>query len=241
MDDFADQTAVVTGASRGIGRAISLELARRGAAVYAVGRDFEELEQKAELSGRDRVIRTYRADLSSDEEVEGLAAALERDAPAVDLLIHSAGVISLGRVETLPVAEFDRQYRVNLRAPYRLTQLLLDRLKVCKGQIVFINSSAGLKADVNGAQYAATKHGLKAVADALRNEVNEFGIRVLSVYPGRTATDMQMNVHDYESRPYRKERLLQPEDIATTVIGALSLPRSAEVTDVAVRPLVKPS
>jgi NADP-dependent 3-hydroxy acid dehydrogenase YdfG len=120
-----------------------------------------------------------------------------------------------------------------------LTQTLLPLLKSGKGQVVFINSSAGLKAGVNNAQYAATKSALIAIADGLRNELNSEGIRVLSVYPGRTATAMQETVYKMEGRTYRPERLLQAEDIAITVINALSIPRTAEITDIHIRPFLK--
>jgi NADP-dependent 3-hydroxy acid dehydrogenase YdfG len=104
---------------------------------------------------------------------------------------------------------------------------------------VFINSSAGLNARAELAQYAATKHALKAIADSLREEINDDGVRVLSIFLGRTATPMQATVHEMEGREYHPERLMQPEDVATVVINALSLPRSAEVTNIVVRSLAK--
>ena len=113
-------------------------------------------------------------------------------------------------------------------------------LKARQGQIVFINSSVGLGAKANVGQYAATKHALKAIADSLREEVNGDGVRVLSVFVGRTATRMQEAIHGMEGRAYRPERLMRPEDVATVVINVLSLPRSAEVTDIVMRPLAKP-
>jgi NADP-dependent 3-hydroxy acid dehydrogenase YdfG len=88
-------------------------------------------------------------------------------------------------------------------------------------------------------QYAASKHALKAIADSLRDEVNTEGIRVLSVYPGRTASPLQAAVHQMEGRTYHPERLMQPEDVALAVINALGLPRSAEVTDIHIRPMAK--
>jgi NADP-dependent 3-hydroxy acid dehydrogenase YdfG len=105
---------------------------------------------------------------------------------------------------------------------------------------VFVNSSVGLNARANVGQYAATKHALKALADSLRDEVNADAVRVLSVFLGRTATPMQASVHEMEGKEYHPERLLLPEDVAAVVINALSLPRSAEVTDINIRPLIKP-
>ena len=130
---------------------------------------------------------------------------------------------------------FEAQLSANLVAPYRLTHLLLDELE----DLVFINSSQGLNASPGVGQYAATKHGLRAVADALRGEVNDRGIRVLSVYAGRTATPMQERIFGTEGRAYTPERLMQPEDVGQVVLAALVLPRTAEMTSVSVRPMQK--
>jgi NADP-dependent 3-hydroxy acid dehydrogenase YdfG len=112
-------------------------------------------------------------------------------------------------------------------------------LKARQGQIVFINSSSGITAKAMSAQYDSTKHALKAIADSLRAEVNVHGVRVLSVYLGRTASEMQERICQIERKPYRPELLLQPRDIASVILNALCLPRSAEVTDIWVRPMVK--
>ena len=238
---FKDQVAVVTGASSGIGKAIALGLAAQGAMLCLVGRRLEALQAVAE-SARATAPRVlcHRIDLTLDEDIQELTARLRRDYGYIDLLIHSAGVISLGQLESAPIEDLDRQYRTNVRAPYFLTQALLPMLRSRRGQIVFINSSAGLRAGAGISQYAATKHALKAIADSLREEINAEGLRVLSVYPGRTATPMQASVHAMEGKAYHPERLMQPEDVAAVVINALKLPRSAEVTDISVRPLMKP-
>jgi short-subunit dehydrogenase len=237
---FAGQLAVVTGASSGIGKAIALELARQGATLCLVGRSREALRAVAESTGEaSPKIRCYRADFTVDEDVHELVAQLRRDYSAIDVLIHSAGIIVNGALAALPVEDLDRQYRTNVRAPYLLTQALLSLLKACQGQIVFMNSTVGLNAGANAGQYAATKHALRAVADSLRAEVNPQGVRVLSVYLGRTATPMQAAVHQMEGRAYRPDLLMQPEDVATVVLNALSVPRTAEVTDIHLRPMIK--
>ena len=121
------------------------------------------------------------------------------------------------------------------------TQYLLPLLKSKHAQVVFINSSATFNVTPGLSQYAATKHALKAVADSFRHEVNADGIRVLSVYPGRTASPMQESLFRKEGREYNPEVLVQPRDIAWIVIETLRLPRSAEVTDVHLRPMKKPA
>jgi NADP-dependent 3-hydroxy acid dehydrogenase YdfG len=126
-----------------------------------------------------------------------------------------------------------------VRGPYLLTQALLPLLRACHGQIVFVNSTVGLEARAGVGQYASTQHALRAIADALRAEVNPDGVRVLSVYLGRTATARQARIFRLEGRPYAPELLIQPEDVAEMVLATLRLPRTAEVTEIRMRPLVK--
>jgi NADP-dependent 3-hydroxy acid dehydrogenase YdfG len=104
---------------------------------------------------------------------------------------------------------------------------------------VFINSSSGIVAKPTSAQYDSTKHALKAIADSLRSEINVDGVRVLSVYLGRTASKMQERICKMERKPYRPELLLQPSDVASVILNALGLPRTAEVTDIHIRPMIK--
>ena len=242
MPSLKDHIAVITGASSGIGRAIALGLAERGVKACLLGRKLETLDAIAKLACKSAPqVLSYQVDLTVDKDVRKIADLIQQDVGQVDMLIHSAGIISFGHLESAAVEDFDRQYRTNVRAPYALTQALLPMLRTRRGQIVFINSSAGLNASANVGQYAATKHALKAVADSLRQEVNADGLRVLSVYPGRTAGPMQEAVFKMEGREYCPEMLMQPADIAAVVINALSLPRSAEVTDIHVRPLTNAS
>jgi NADP-dependent 3-hydroxy acid dehydrogenase YdfG len=240
MVAFSDQIAVVTGASSGIGKAIALGLATQGAISCLVGRNREALQAVAE-SAREAAqrMRCYRADLTVDADVHELVTQLRRDCDHIDVLIHGAGLIINGPLEAAPVEDLDLQYRTNVRAPYLLTQAVLPLLKARHGQIVFINSTVGMSAVANAGQYAATKHALKAIADSLRAEVNPDRVRVLSVFLGRTATPMQAAVHQMEGRAYRPELLMQPEDVAAVVLNTLSVPRTAEVTDIHLRPMIK--
>ena len=188
MKIFSGQTAVITGASSGVGKAIALGLAREGASLCLVGRKVDALEGVAEIARRTtNQVQKYLADLAVEKEVKRLTRSLLQDLGHIDLLVHSAGVCSLGEIQSAPIKDFDWQYWVNVRAPYALTQALLPMLKPVKGQIVFLNSSVGLNAKAGIGQYAATKHALKAIADSLREEVNPEGLRVLSVFLGRTA------------------------------------------------------
>jgi NADP-dependent 3-hydroxy acid dehydrogenase YdfG len=235
-----ERVCVVTGASSGIGAALTVSLARTGARVWAIARSRERLDTVVnEVSGSMGTVVPVAADLERDEDLASTGAEILSHGDRIDVLVHSAGAITLGPFDSVSPKEFDRQYRVNLRAPVVLTQALLPALKRAEGQVVFVNSSAGLQASANNALYAATKHGLKAIADGLRQEVNPHRVRVVSVYAGRTATPMQLAVHEHEGRRYRPELLLQPDDVVEVVLAALSVPPSGEVTDVNVRPIAK--
>jgi NADP-dependent 3-hydroxy acid dehydrogenase YdfG len=230
---------VVTGASSGIGREIAVELASAGATVCAVARRRDELEATATLGRGGGRFELYEADLVDDKQVQRLGETLLARESGVHVLVHSAGTISRGDLEKAPISDLDRQYATNVRAPYLLTQILLPALCAIEGQIVFINSSASRIARANTSQYAATQHARRAIADSLREEINPQGVRVVAVYPGRTATPLQAKIHEIEGRSYVPERLMQPGDVASVVLNALTLPRSAELTDISVRPMLK--
>jgi NADP-dependent 3-hydroxy acid dehydrogenase YdfG len=237
---FEGRTAVVTGGGTGVGAAVALALAGAGASLHLIGRRLGVLEAIA-TKARDMGAQatSHLADLSTDRGQLELAQRLAHDLRHVDFLIQNAATHSSGAIERAKLAQFDTLFQTNVRAPYALTQALLPMLKARRGQVVFINSSSGLLAKPSTAQYDATKHALKAIADSLRGEVNPDGIRVLSVYLGRTATEMQAQIHRMENRPYEPELLLQPEDVASVIMNALSLPRTAEVTDIHIRPMIK--
>lgn len=233
--------AVVAGATSAIGQAVCAALARTGVRLCLLGRDPDALEvlAKGVRSVTDEEVTVYRVDFTADETIAALSDRLGRDADRVDILVHSAGTFEMGPHDEAPIADLDQQYRTNVRGPYLLTQALLPRLRASHGQVVFMNSTVGLEARAGVGQYASTQHALRAVADALRAEVNADGVRVLTVYLGRTATARQARIFRLEGRPYSPELLVQPDDVAQMVTAALLLPRTAEVTEIRIRPLVK--
>ena len=233
-----DRVALVTGASSGIGRAVSISLAESGATVLLVGRNLGRLRAtEADILGRGGSAVTTPCDLRDDAAIHDLAGRVRELGRGLHVLVHAAGTIDFGDVEATDVASLDDVMRVNLHAPFLVTKVLLDPLRESHGHIVFVNSSAGIRPSAGVAAYGASKHALRGLADALRDEVNRQGIRVTSIYPGRTATPMQASVFDWEGRGTAGGgELLDAADIGALVLAVVALPAGAEVTDVHVRP-----
>ncbi|MEU7179562.1 MULTISPECIES: SDR family oxidoreductase [Streptomyces] len=225
-------THLITGAGSGIGAAVARRLAERGEQLWLLARDAGRAKELAE---RFPGARTIVGELGNPEKLSwalGQQPLPER----IDSLQHIAGVIELGAVGDLGAKAWQRQLAVNLVAPAELTRLLLPLVRVAQGHVVFVNSGAGLAAHAEWGAYAASKHGLRALADSLRAEEHDNGVRVTSVYPGRTATPMQESTHRQEGKEYDASRWIDPESVATAIITAIDLPRDAELNDVSVRP-----
>lgn len=240
MKNLSGQIAVITGASSGIGKAIALCLAEQGLTLCLIGRNPSSLESVASSAGKSSSrVYSYQADLTKDDDLRSLVEGIKNDVSCINLLVHCAGVLTTGRMEDTSATDFDSQYYSNVRAPYALTKGLLPMITSCAGQIVMMNSSIWQQARAGLSQYAATKYALKGFTDSLRDEVNGDGVRVLSMFLGRTATPMQADLHEQQGTSYHPELLIQPEDVALTLLSLLALPHSSEVTDIHIRPMKK--
>ncbi|PYE52930.1 SDR family oxidoreductase [Deinococcus yavapaiensis] len=221
-------TALVTGATGGIG----LELARSLASTHDLVLTGRSDQKLAALRAEFPNARVLALDLSRPADLAANLPPFE----ALDVLIHNAGVAELGTVAETPADVWDETMRVNVLAPAELTRLLLQALRAARGHVVFVNSGAGLNASPGWGPYAASKFALKALADALRGEESSRGVRVTTVYPGRTATDMQRHVRQQEGGAYQPDVYIRPSSVARTILAVLSTPRDALLTDVTVRP-----
>ncbi|MFR9797070.1 SDR family oxidoreductase [Streptomyces sp. MS06] len=225
-------THVITGAGSGIGAAVARRLHARGDELVLHARD---AGRARELAATYPGARTLVGDLAEPDRLSW-AFSHQTLPDRVDSLLHIAGVVDLGRVGELTPRTWHHQLDVNLIAPAELTRLLLPQLRLARGHVLFVNSGAGLNAHAEWSAYAASKHGLKALADSLRQEEHAAGVRVTTVYPGRTASPMQAKVHQQEGKEYDPARWIDPESVATTLLMALDLPPDAEVNDLTVRP-----
>ncbi|GAA1163681.1 NADP-dependent 3-hydroxy acid dehydrogenase YdfG [Kitasatospora gansuensis] len=223
---------LITGAGSGIGAVVAERLAERGEQLWLLARD---AKRGAELRARFPGSRTLVGNLADPAKLSW--ALGQQELPIeLDSILHIAGVVQLGEIGDLPVKGWQEQLNVNLVAPAELTRLLLPSIRQARGHVLFVNSGAGLRADATWGAYAASKFGLRALADALRAEEHGHGVRVTSVYPGRTATAMQVKVHQQEGKEYDPSRWIAPESVVTAILTALDLPRDAEITEITVRP-----
>jgi NADP-dependent 3-hydroxy acid dehydrogenase YdfG len=219
--------ALITGASRGIGKAVAEALADTHDLLLG-GRDEEALSSlAAELPSA----RPLVAELTDPAAVAAATAGLDR----LDVLVHSAGISRLGALTDVTAADWRDSYEINVIAVVELTRLLLPQLRAAAGHVVLINSGSGIKANPKWGPYAASKFALRAYADVLRAEEERNGLRVTSVHPGRTATDMQKEVREFEGAEYAPENYMRPESVANIIRSAIDTPRDAHVHEIVIR------
>lgn len=217
-------TALVTGATRGIGRAIALELGRThhvlvgGRSARAVDALVAELPDASAFVG----------DLG--------AGSLPTLPDRLDVLVHNAGVEQGTTVADTPRAVWEQVFATNVFAVAELTRLALPALRAARGIVVPINSGAGYTAGPGGGVYAASKFALRAFSDALREEERANGVRVSSVHPGRTDSDMQRALTEKLGEQYDTAYYLAPEDVAAAVRTVVDLPERGTVESLAIRP-----
>ena len=223
-------THLLTGAGSGMGAVLADRLLERGDSLLLLARSTERAHDlRADLPDATVLV----ADLADAAAVEAVADQLPA---SLDSVVHAAGVVDLGSVVELTTSAWQSQLAVNLLAPAVLTRVCLPALRAAHGSVVFVNSSAGLVAHPRWSAYAASKFGLRALADALRAEEREHGVRVTTVHPGRTATPMQQKVHRQEDKKYDASDWIDPATVVDTILHVLDLPGDATFTDLTIRP-----
>jgi NAD(P)-dependent dehydrogenase (short-subunit alcohol dehydrogenase family) len=182
-------SVLISGASRGIGRATALRLARAGWTVYAtVRRDADGEELVAAAAGAEIV--PLRLDVTSDEQIAALDQALPE---RLDAIVNNAGIVVSGPLETLSADDLREQFEVNVVGAVALTNLVLPRLRAARGRIVFVSSLSGIVSTPMTGAYNASKFAIEAIADAWRLELRPWGVKVVLVEPAMTDTDLWRN------------------------------------------------
>jgi len=231
------KVAIVTGAGRGIGRAIALAIGEAGARVALAARSEEEIRSVAqEIRAKDGDALALKADLSRDEDMERMVAQVTREWGAVDILVNNAGWGKTAPVASSHVADWDRTLQINLRAPMMLTRLVLPAMIERKsGAIVNIGSISSKAGQANTSAYSASKFGILGFTQSLFEEVREFGIKVSIILPGFVDTPLiPLN------KRLDRSKMFQPRDIADAVLYVLNTPITACPVEMTIRPQQTP-
>ena len=224
-----NKTAIVTGASSGIGRAICEELLDMDYEIYGIGRDFSDAGSLLDNSDFHKV----ELDLLDTPNLENAVREIVKG-ETLDLLVNCAGVAYYGLADEISSGHISEMVRTNLEIPIRLSSLLLKKLKERQGTILNIASVTANQSNPHGAAYGATKAGLLSFSRSLFDEVRKHGVKVTTILPDMTDTNLYRNA-DFETSKEENARLL-PEDIAEAVRYILESDPHLVITEFTVRP-----
>lgn len=233
--NLTGKTALVTGAGRGIGRAIALSLAGEGADVCLVSRTKTELERLAEeITRLGRTAIPLVGDVASEQDVRAIVKRVGAECSSLDILVNNAGIGYFSPVMEMKTDRFDEMFSVNVRGVFLFTREVLPLMvEQQSGDIVNIASLAGRNSFIGGAGYSATKWALIGFSRSLMLEVRDKNIRVVTICPGSVDTSFG----DTKGQQVKsKGRIPSATDIATVVMSAISMPRHVMVSEIDVRP-----
>ena len=227
--------SVITGASRGIGKAIALRLAEEGHNLVIIARNKEKLnETKNELENKGAEVLTFAGDVADENFVNHTVDKIYDKFGKVDHMINNAGVSVFDKLIDSKLEDFKRQIDTNIIGVYNFSKAVAAKFIEAKsGSIINIASLAGKNGFSGGTMYSATKHAVLGFSKSLMQELREYDIRVAAVCPGSVATEFLMNS---SRKPDKPEKLLSPGDVAEVVSTIIKLPPRALVNDIEIRP-----
>jgi len=230
MESINGKIALVTGAGKGIGKAIALALANEGAHVGLIARtesDLESLAKDIEAKGVKAAIAV--ADVSSIDSVNAAVAKIQQALGNIDILINNAGIAKFGKFLDLEPEEWEAQVKVNLFGVYYVTRAVISQMIERKtGDIINISSTAGLKGAATTSAYSASKFALLGLTDSLMQEMRKHNIRVTALTPSTVVTDLAKSSNLINNN---EDRVMHPEDLAELIISQLKLNRRVFVKD----------
>jgi len=227
------KVAIITGASRGVGRAICIAFAKEGATIVLAARSPQKLEETAEevreAGAKAEIVIT---DLTREEAIKNLVKVANEKFSRLDILVNNAGVTVSAELERTSTQDWDRLFAVNARAPFILCRESLPLLKKApRAYIINIVSVVGVKCYALQSAYTASKHALRGMTKSLAEELRDSNVRVHSICPGGIDTDMIGQI-----RPdIKKEDLMQPEEIAELVVYLVTHKGNAVIDELHIR------
>ncbi|MCP1311786.1 3-ketoacyl-ACP reductase [Paenibacillus tyrfis] len=222
--DLKNKTAIITGAGKGIGKAIAVELAKEGVNLGLTARTSSDLESlRAELESTYSVkVYTAAADIAKRGEAEQAVGSLIGSLGSLDILINNAGIAQFGTVADMEPELWESIIQTNLMGTYYVTRAALPTLLAqASGSIINISSTAGERGFATGSAYCASKHAVMGFTEALMQEVRKSNIRVTALTPSTVNTELATNAG---LKIGDEDRMMQPEDVADLVLATLKLP-----------------
>jgi len=230
MESLKGKNALITGAGKGIGRALAIALAAEGVNLGLVARTEADLKSLAEELAHTGVnIAIATVDVSSIDDVNNAVAKIKSGLGVIDILINNAGTSTFGSFLELEPARWEEIVKVNLFGVYYVTRAVLPEMMERKtGDIINISSTAGQRGAAVTSAYSASKFGLIGLSESLMQEVRKHNIRVSTLTPSTIATDMAKDLNLTDGNP---DKVMQPEDFAEFVVGHLKLNRRVFVKE----------
>ncbi|WP_077403453.1 3-ketoacyl-ACP reductase [Cellulophaga omnivescoria] len=227
MEQIKGQKALITGGSRGLGKATALALAKEGVSVAITGRNKETLEATVAEIKALGVDATYAVfDVSNQEEVKKGIASVFNNFKSIDILINNAGIAAFGSFNDMEVNQWAQIMQTNVMGVYYVTKEVLPHLiEKNAGDIINVSSTAGLNGNANTSAYSASKFAVIGMSESLMKEVRKNNIRVNTLTPSTIASDMSIDLGI--ANKDSKDSVLQPEDFAELIVAGLKLPRRA--------------
>jgi 3-oxoacyl-[acyl-carrier protein] reductase len=223
--ELKGQNALITGAGKGIGRAIAIALAKEGVNVGLMARTASDLEELAASLTKEYGVKVSvaTADIAKSDEVEAAVAKVKEEFGTIDILINNAGIATFAKLTEMPQEQWERIIQVNLMGTYYVTRAVLPgMIEQNSGNIINIASTAGERGFATGSAYCASKFGVLGLTESVMQEVRKNNIRVVALTPSTVNTEFAVNAG---LKIGDEDRMMQPEDVAELALATLKLPQ----------------
>ena len=223
--------AIITGASTGIGRSLAIKLSEQYL-VYLISRNKENLNKTKELiNAQNNECKVIISDISKTESINDIYSQIENK-EKIELLINNAGIGVFKSISDTTIEDWDNTINTNLRGSFLMTKMIVDNLKSKQnGKIVFISSVAGLQPYKNSTAYVSSKFGMRGFAASLREELREFNIKVMTVFPGAVNTP----IWDDKNMDELREGMMKTDDLTETILHAINAPNNCVTEEITIR------